>query len=386
MPTAAPRVAFVNGGILGLSSYAAWLRQALAGRDDIHPDHIVLTEDLTFAERLRRRILCQRLWPDPPGLHNLDLSRYRQELHAGLLARERIRARGAPFDVLHFHRQATAYASLDLMAHVPSIASIDCTQSCVLEDMRGTLERWSIGPNVRRDGEVFNRAAAIVSTSRWAADELHRMYPRCASPVHVLPNPVPFEYFHTRWMGARAARAAAGGRPRFLFVGGDFVRKGGYDLLEAWRAGGFAGRAELVLVTEWNIGTLPPGVVQRRGIHGHTQPWADAWEHADIFVMPTRNEAFGLVYQEAAAAGLPVIGSRINAVPEIVQDAVSGLLVPPGNVAALTEAMEALLGSSAERERMGAAGRRKVEQDADPDRHRERLLELIYQVAGRTRG
>ena len=46
--------------------------------------------------------------------------------------------------------------------------------------------------------------------------------------------------------------------------------------------------------------------------------------------MPTRNEAFGLVYQEAAAAGLPAIGSRLNAVPEIIADGDTGLLVTPG--------------------------------------------------------
>jgi glycosyltransferase involved in cell wall biosynthesis len=386
MKAVAPRVAFVNGGILGLSSYAAWLRPALAGRDDIHPEHIVLSEDLTVAERVRRRVLCQRLWPDPPGLHNLDLARYRRELHAGLLARDRLRARGVAFDAIHFHRQATAYASLELMSRVPSIASIDCTQSCVMHDMTGTLERWSLARNVRRDGEIFRRAAAVVSTSHWAEGELHRMYPDCATAVHVLPNPVPFQYFDAGWIGARARRAAAGAPPRFLFVGGDFVRKGGYDLLEAWRAGGFAARAELILVTDWDVGTLPPGVVQRRGIRGHTQPWAEAWAHADVFVMPTRNEAFGLVYQEASAAGLPIIGSRLNAVPEIVADGVSGLLVPPRNVAALIGAMDTLLASAAARERIGAAARRKIEHDADPDRHRDRLLDLIYEVVGRQRG
>ncbi len=51
--------------------------------------------------------------------------------------------------------------------------------------------------------------------------------------------------------------------------------------------------------------------------------------------MPTRNEAFGLVYQEAAAAGLPAIGTNHNAVPEIIIDGETGLLVPVGDRDAL---------------------------------------------------
>ena len=71
--------------------------------------------------------------------------------------------------MLHFHHQATAYASLDLMERVPSIVTLDCTQSCVLQEARSALDRWSIGFKVRRDGAIFRRAAALVSASRWAA-------------------------------------------------------------------------------------------------------------------------------------------------------------------------------------------------------------------------
>lgn len=137
-----PRVAFVNGGILGLTSYASWVRQTFADCWEIHAEHFVLSEDLPLSERVVRRILCQRVWPDLPGSRNLDLARFRRELNAGLQARHRLLGRGIDhFDVLHFHRQATAYASLDLMARLPSIVSIDCTQTCVLQDATSTLER-----------------------------------------------------------------------------------------------------------------------------------------------------------------------------------------------------------------------------------------------------
>src|SRR5262249_19269133 len=215
--TGAPiNVAFVNGGILGLLSYANWVRRAFDDAGEVHAEHFVLSEDPPFVERAIRRVLCARLFPDVPGWRNVDLARYRRELNAGLQARGRLLARGLDrFDVLHFHRQATAYASLDLMERVPSIVSIDCTQSCVLQDAGTDRERWSLGFNVRRDGEIFRRACAIVSTSSWAERELRRMYPDCGAPIHVMPNPVSLDAFDRAWPDERRRRANA--RVQFLF-------------------------------------------------------------------------------------------------------------------------------------------------------------------------
>src|SRR5258706_338111 len=272
-----PRVAFVNGGILGLSSYASWARRAFAGSRDIHAEHFVLSEDLPLRERIVRRVLCQRLWPDLRGSRNLDLARFRRELNAGLQARHRLLRRGlAEFDVLHFHRQATAYASLDLMARVPAIVSIDCTQACVLQDATSPIERWSLQFNVRRDGAILRRAAAIVSTSQWTAQDVARRYPDCRTPIHVMPDPVQLDLFDRAWSDERRSRPGA--RPQCLFMGGDFPRKGGHDLLEAWVRGDFARRADLTLVTGWSLpGPCPPGVRVQTGVRPHSPEWTRVW-------------------------------------------------------------------------------------------------------------
>lgn len=381
-----PQVLFVNGGILGLRSFHDFITAMLPQQDRIRGESMLLTADLTVKDRLIRRALCQRLWPDGwLGLRNLDLARFRHEQHAGLLARRRIDTRlAAGVDVLHFHRQATAYGSLDLMARVPSIVTMDCTQRLVIDAASSAIERATYGPNLRRDGRIFAAASAIIAISRWAADAVRASYPACTTPVYVMADPVMLHHFDPRWPDARRRRAEEGGRPRLLFVGGDFPRKGGPALLEAWTAGGFAGRATLDIVTDWPVpGPLPDGVRQLRGVAAHSPAWVDCWAEADAFVMPTTNEAFGLVYQEAAAASLPAIGTRHNAVPEIIDDEVTGLLVAPGARDELVQAMGRLIGSAALREAMGRRARRKIESTADPQAYFERLADLVVEIAGR---
>lgn len=382
----AHRVLFINGGILGLVSFHNFLLRHLPGQSAIEGEHILLTAGLTLPERIARRALAQRLWKDGLlGTANLDLVRFRLELFAGLQARGRIARLGAHrFDVLHFHRQATAYGSLDLMKRVPSIVSIDCTQECVVQQAPGALERATYRLNLGVDGAVFRRAAAIIATSAWAARSLQHYYPDCTTPVHVMPNPVLLEFFDPGWIDMRRSRAAAGRLPRLLFIGGDFPRKGGYDLLEAWQAGSFHTRAALDIVSDWHLDRpLPPGVTVHSGVRAHTPEWSARWAAADVFVLPTRNEAFGLVYQEAAAAGLPAIGTRENAVPEIIADGQTGLLVDAGDRAGLAAAMDTLIGSPDMRDTFGRRARAFIEESACPDKYMEQMTDVVTHVARR---
>jgi glycosyltransferase involved in cell wall biosynthesis len=63
---------------------------------------------------------------------------------------------------------------------------------------------------------------------------------------------------------------------------------------------------------------------------------------------------------EAMSAGVPVVASRLSGIPELVEDGVTGLLVPPGDHVALAAALERLAGDPALRERLGRAGRERV--------------------------
>lgn len=80
----------------------------------------------------------------------------------------------------------------------------------------------------------------------------------------------------------------------------------------------------------------------------------------DVFALATHREALGTVFIEAAAMGLPVIGTDVGGVPETMQAGVTGLLVPPRDPAALAAALASLLADPALRRQMGDAGRERI--------------------------
>ena len=378
-----PRVLFVNSGILGHRAVAALLED-VSRLMDVSSEHINLSGELTLIDRIQRWILSRRFTPRTGAASNLDLRRWREELNVGLFAARRIAAarRANQFDVVHFHPQPTAYASLSLMKRQKAIVSIDATQQLASEETRSPLDRATYVPNMKHDGWVFRRARAIVSTSEWAARSLAANYPDCARKAHVLPYPVR-SCADASLVEARYARAELKHAPvRVLFMGGDFPRKGGLDLLDAWRSAAFGDRATLDLVTDWPIDArdVPPGARVIGGVAPNTPAWEEIWRDADLFVMPTRHEAFGMVFQEAAAAGVPVLATSVNAVPEIVRDGVTGVLVAPGDGRALVAALRTLVDSADLRRRMGAAALERMREEGSTERYARKLEGIIHSV------
>jgi glycosyltransferase involved in cell wall biosynthesis len=382
-----PSVLFVNSGILGHQAVARIMTSLTTGHPSLRGEHEDLSGALTLGDRAIRRAFSLRLAPSTGRYANLDLLRWRQEVNVGWLAARRIKAvehrLGRPFDVLHFHPQATAYGSLSRMARTPSIVSIDATTGLAIEEANAAPGHLGYRASVAHDGAVFRRASAIISTSAWAARDVAARYPDCGPKVRVMPYPIDASLFDAAWIGDRARRTSSDQEAvRVLFVGGDFPRKGGAELLSAWRRGQFAAQAELTLVTNWPVAAedLPPAVRLVRGVSPYSAQWFDLWRRADLFVMPTRHEAFGMVFQEAAAAGLPVVATNTHAVPEIVKDGVTGLLVAPGDEDGLVRAIRTLVDSPTLRQQMGFAARGRMTRFADPAAYAAGLGEIVTQV------
>jgi glycosyltransferase involved in cell wall biosynthesis len=84
-------------------------------------------------------------------------------------------------------------------------------------------------------------------------------------------------------------------------------------------------------------------------------------EGSDLMVLPSHWEGFGLVLLEAMEAGIPVVGTRVGAIPEVVAEDETGLIVPPRDADALATALVRLLENPARAREMGQAGRSRLE-------------------------
>jgi glycosyltransferase involved in cell wall biosynthesis len=88
---------------------------------------------------------------------------------------------------------------------------------------------------------------------------------------------------------------------------------------------------------------------------------ARRYQEADLFTLPSSAEAFGNVFAEALASGLPIVGSNVGGIPELVEHGVNGLLVSPGNPVAMAQAIRYLAEDPELREQMRTRNRAKAE-------------------------
>jgi glycosyltransferase involved in cell wall biosynthesis len=105
----------------------------------------------------------------------------------------------------------------------------------------------------------------------------------------------------------------------------------------------------------------------------------------DVFAFPARQEPFSLAVLEASAAGLPVVGYEDGGIPEAVVAGTTGLLVPTGDVAGLTNAFTRLLRDPSLRRRLGDAGRLRMQTAFHPAAAGKVFSEHLRAVAARGR-
>jgi glycosyltransferase involved in cell wall biosynthesis len=174
--------------------------------------------------------------------------------------------------------------------------------------------------------------------------------------VHVVPPGIDLE----QW---KPVERGLDRRPRLLFVGADFERKGGPLLLDVYRRY-LRDETDLHLVTR---AVLPsePGVFVHNDLGVGDPRLRELYQTSDMLVLPTMADCFSIAALEAMACGLPVVISRTGGIPEIVIDGETGMLVAPGKADSLLRALRVMLTSPDVRRRMGEDGRRRVERHFD---------------------
>jgi glycosyltransferase involved in cell wall biosynthesis len=179
----------------------------------------------------------------------------------------------------------------------------------------------------------------------------------------------------------RAAAKSGQGPLRLLWVGRLTFRKGAHHLFQALRELP-PGSAQLTVVSEVKgdplLHRLAPDGVRILG-QLTPQQLREAYANADVFVMPSLVEGFGMVFLEALGTGLPIICTENTGGPDVMQSGSEGFVVEAGNVASLKSAIKTLAGDPVLLNEMSERARKAARAWTWP-RFREDLRTALAQI------
>jgi glycosyltransferase involved in cell wall biosynthesis len=357
-----PRVLFLVEQTLGHKAHSMNLERLLAASPDIEP--ILIKIPFSAAERMQRL----------PGLGNWSA-------RASWTARREIQRQLAlaPVDAMFIHTQVASLLATDLMRAIPTVVSLDATPlNFDAEGAHYGHRRQSGGAEWVKlliNRRALASASAVVAWCAWTAESLIADYLVDPDKVHVIHPGVDIRLFRPVAHGLSA-------RARILFVGGDFERKGGRDLLAA--LDGMLDEVEVDLVTAGD--PLVPANVRVHHLTPQSIGLRRLYSEADIFVLPSRADCFPQAVAEALAAGLPVIATAVGGVGEMVREGFNGRLVPRGSVPDLAEALHELVRDPGRRRRMGRESLRLALGEHDAMINNQRIVDLVWSLASAARG
>ena len=280
-------------------------------------------------------------------------------------------------NLMYVHTQTAGAAILDLPPQVPAVVSIDLTWRLAFRESRYVSKSPAFLPVFALEKAVYERADMVVSFSDWAAQSVIEDYKIPASKVQVVRNGIT--------LPPPAARTAPVPEQlmNFGFIGNQFERKGG-DILLRLHQDRFADRAHLTIVT--NDPPKPEKFGELRNVDILSEvPWDELMSEVlpgfDLFVFPSRYDYSPYAVIEAMSAGVPVIATKVGAIPEMVTDGENGFLINAGSRAQLADRMEWALANPAQLPIMGERGRQRAAAAYAAEKNYPYLIDLLYGVA-----
>jgi glycosyltransferase involved in cell wall biosynthesis len=238
---------------------------------------------------------------------------------------------------------------------------------------------WRAGWRWRYIGMATRFAPSLVTPSEWLANGLADRYGRARSDFHAVPNGV-----GEHWFAAGAARVSRPTRGvlRIALVNmkGVPVALRAFARLVREREASLELFGSHALESDYRRMAEELGIAERvrfRGFVANAGLPAEVAQ-ADVLLHPTESESFGVVLAEAAALGLPVVASRVNAVPEVVHDGTTGVLCPLGDADAFARGLRLLADDPDLRARMARAARERALARWRWDPIAERLEREVY--------
>jgi glycosyltransferase involved in cell wall biosynthesis len=286
--------------------------------------------------------------------------------------------RGRPFDAV-FCNASVGVLFTRYLRRTPTLYDFDSTPA-QLDRMEHYTPRPDPKPVAqlkwRMTRRLFRSATLLHAWSNWAKQSVIDDYGISSDKVVVNPPGVDLDLWHPT-----AAQRAPGAPRRVLFVGGDFVRKGGPMLLDWYRKQRPAD-VELHVVTRDAVDDVP-GVVVHRDMRPNSPELVALYGGMDVFVLPSLAECFGIATIEAMATGLPVIASDVGGTADIVEPGRNGYITRAGDTADLAAALDGILRDPGTRAAMGAQSRQIAEQRFNVVTNATRTLDLLKGLADR---
>ena len=273
--------------------------------------------------------------------------------------RARFRLRRIQADVLVGFDLDGVFVSKGSFFHVAAIKGVLADEAT--HEQGASRIRLSI--LARLEHRHVRRCHRVITTSVYSAERISRFYGVTREKIFVVPEPIDL----ASWRRGLAEATLIDGPPRILCVAHLYPRKGIDTLLRAFAP--LRGRSILRVVgvgpERSRLEQLAHDLAIAERVHflGHLPfPALTAeYRNASIFALPSAQEGFGIVFLEAMASSLPVVAGRAGAIPEVVTEGVTALLVDPEDEAGLTKSLERLLDDPAQRKTMGAAGLVRVQ-------------------------
>lgn len=278
-----------------------------------------------------------------------------------LNVRARFRLRRTQADVLVGFDLDGVFVSNGSFFHVAAIKGVLADEAT---HERGA-SRIGLAILARLEDRHVRRCHRVITTSVYSSERISRFYGVPSEKIFVVPEPIDLSSWRR---GLAEAILMDDGAPRILCVAHLYPRKGIDTLLRA-----FAPLRERATLRVAGVGperarleqlARELAIADRVHFLGYLPlPALNAeYRNASIFALPSAQEGFGIVFLEAMASSLPVVAGRAAAVPEVVTEGVTALLVDPDDERALTKSLERLLDDPAQREAMGSAGLARVQQ------------------------
>ncbi len=315
----------------------------------------------------------------------IPLYRSNWTLQAGAQARRGLaqQRRLGALDGLFFHTQVPAVLALDWIRRYPSVVSLDATP--LQYDALGEAYDHHPGPTwlenlkLRQYRACFQAARHLVTWTQWAKDGLTAGYGVSPDKITVVPPGV-----NVREWARPGAVAKAPGTIKILFVGGNLERKGGIELLEAFRhlrnqTPSDGPRVELHLVTKDPV-PEQPGVFPHYGMQPNTPALKDLYFTSDIFCLPTHGDCLPMALAEAGAAEMPIVSTNLAGIPELVLEGQNGYLVAPKDVKSLVDALAQLIADPSRRAEMGVRSREIVSTGHNVEQNAHLLAGILRRV------